>query len=212
MIRTLAGVHLVAGLLIVLAVQATSTRIQENRREALERAVFEVVPGAVTRVSFACEDDGLRRIATDERTGAYVVYAGYDADGELVGVALTAAAQGYADVIRVLYGYDPQRQIITGMTVLESKETPGLGDRIAKDPKFRANFQALDVQLNDNGDALLHPIKFVKPGNKKHPWQIDGISGATISSRAVAGMLDVSTRRYLVYLAAHKDQLTNDSD
>ena len=55
---------------------------------------------------------------------------------------LTAAAQGYADVVRVLYGYDPACACIVGMTVLESKETPGLGDKIDTDPDFLLNFKS----------------------------------------------------------------------
>ena len=46
---------------------------------------------------------------------------------------------GYQDVIRILlYGYSPEHQAIVGMRVLESRETPGLGDKIEKDPAFLA--------------------------------------------------------------------------
>ena len=64
------------------------------------------------------------------------LYAGYDADGNLAGVALEAAAQGYQDVIRVLYSYDPSCECIRGMEGLKMAETPGIGDNIAKDPFF----------------------------------------------------------------------------
>ncbi len=77
-----------------------------------------------------------------------VVYAGYDENDKLVGVAVEASGQGFADILRILYGYDPDKQKIVGFYVLESKETPGLGDKIEKDLNFLANFKALDVSLS----------------------------------------------------------------
>ena len=93
----------------------------------------------------------------------------------------------------MLYGYSPQREAVVGMQVLASKETPGLGDKIEKDPAFLANFRALDVALAADGQSLAHPVSVVKSGAKTSPWQIDGITGATISSKAIGNMLRHST-------------------
>jgi electron transport complex protein RnfG len=43
------------------------------------------------------------------------------------------------------------------------------------------------------GEAPLHSIESVKHGAKQHPWQVDGITGATISSVAIAAILRNST-------------------
>jgi electron transport complex protein RnfG len=40
----------------------------------------------------------------------------------------------------LLFGYDPEQQKIVGFYVLESKETPGIGDKIEKDP-FLSNMK-----------------------------------------------------------------------
>jgi electron transport complex protein RnfG len=104
---------------------------------------------------------------------------------------------GYQDVIRILYGYAPQQQAVVGMQVLASKETPGLGDRIEKDAGFRANFNALDVTLAADGVSMKHPVEAVKHGTKTAPWQIDGITGATISSNAVASILSRSSAQWI---------------
>ncbi|NIN78696.1 MAG: FMN-binding protein, partial [Planctomycetales bacterium] len=53
---------------------------------------------------------------------------------------------------------------IIGMKVLESKETPGLGDKIGKDPKFLANFDKLEARLAEDGTNLEHAFEVVKPG------------------------------------------------
>ncbi len=76
-------------------------------------------------------------------------------------------------------------------------ETPGLGDKIIKDPAFLANFQALDARLNERGDALANPIRTVKHGARRNPWEIDAISGATISSVAVGRAINASAAELL---------------
>ncbi len=209
MIRTLGGIAMLSGFLVVLVYQLTLPAIQENRRRAIERAVFLVVPGAVNRVDYKLNAEGLSRITeeSEDVPGAATVYAGYDTAGNLSGVALEAAAQGYQDVIKLLYGYDPTCQCITGIYVLKMTETPGLGDKIMKDPAFLANFKALDAQLNPDGSTLANPIVTVKHGTKTSAWQIDAISGATVSSKAVGKALNQSAQRLLPTLSRHLGQL-----
>lgn len=207
MLRTLGLVAALSGFLVVLAYQITLPMIEENKRIAIERALFKVVPGAVSRRDFLLNADGIVAVEGAGATAGTRVYAGYDSGGQLTGVALEAAAQGYQDVIRVLYGYDPACQCIRGIEVLKMAETPGIGDKIAKDPSFQANFDALDASLNATGDALAHPIVMVKHGSKTDLWQIDAISGATISSRAVARMLNDSAQKALPLINAHLDRL-----
>jgi electron transport complex protein RnfG len=111
---------------------------------------------------------------------------------------------GYADVIKVLYGYSFEKQAVVGLKVLESKETPGLGDKIQKDPGFRENFIQLDVGLAANGTELAHPIEVKAHGTKSSPWQIDAITGATISSNAIGDLLGKSTTRWMPLLAPRR--------
>ena len=207
MVRALGGVGILCSLLIVLTFQATLPVITRKKAEALERAIFKVLPGAVERTTFEIDDDGRLAAITGEVPGARLVYAGYDEGGAFVGVALEAAGQGFQDVIRLIYGYAPDREQVIGMEVLESKETPGLGDKILKDPDFLANFAALDAGLKDDGSGLIHAIVAVKKGKKEHPWQIDGITGATISSVAVADIIRASAERTLPALARQRDLL-----
>ncbi len=78
------------------------------------------------------------------------------------------------------------------MEVMQSTETPGLGDGIIKDELFLANFEALVVEPSIIG---------VKRGEKTEPFQVDTITGATISSNAVINILNTSMERWLPYLA-----------
>jgi electron transport complex protein RnfG len=192
MVLTMGGIGLFCGVLIVLTFQLTLPVITVNKARALERAIFEVLPAASSKATFKQVGDGLERLEGEDPI-ATKYYAGYDDDGKLVGVALEAAGQGFQDIVRILYGYSPECKCVIGMKVMESKETPGLGTKIETDPAFRANFEALDVKLAGDGETVANPITLVKPGKKTDLWQIEAITGATISSRAVTNILQKST-------------------
>ena len=192
MYRAMVGVGVLCGLLIVTVFQATLPIIERNKAEALQEAIFNVLPQATRSATFRLDDENGFSGATGKATGGRMIHAGYDDDGKLVGLAVEARGMGYQDVIALIYGYSPAEQAIIGIQVLESKETPGLGDKIATDPAFLANFERLDVSLGEDRTKLLHAIVPVKSGEKTEPWQIDGITGATISSVAVASILDES--------------------
>lgn len=208
MIRTLMGIAMLSGFLVVLTYQLTKPIIAENQRRAIEAAVFKVIPGAVSRKDFVVSGGKVEPVTADKPTEGVLVYAGYDAEGTLKGVAAKAAAQGYADLIHLLYGYDPGCECIRGIKVLKLAETPGLGDKIITDANFVANFEALDARLSSDGQALANEIITVKQGSKQNPWEIDAISGATISSKAVGKAINQSVKQLLPGLVPHLDKLT----
>jgi electron transport complex protein RnfG len=192
MYRSMVGVGVLCGLLIVGVFQWTRPVIARNRAEALQRAIFQVLPEARSSATFQLTAEERFERVDGETRGAPLVHAGYDAEQRLVGLALEAEGMGYQDVIHVLYGYSFAEDAIIGIRVLESRETPGLGDKIETDAAFLENFVRLDVSLRDDLLDILHPIEMVKHGTKEHPWQIDGITGATISSKAIANILNHS--------------------
>ena len=186
MLRTLGGLALISGCLLSIVYQATSARIAHNFEARVRNAVFQLLPGATQQKSFEFTAPGDAGTETP-----FTVYAGYDDAGKFVGVAMEASdPDGYGGEIRFLYGYLPDKQQVIGMTVLLCKETPGLGDKIKTDDAFTANFRELDVALNGDGSALATPLSFVKAGQGGGAGQIEGISGATISSKAVFRALD----------------------
>lgn len=180
LIVTLAITGLLSGLAIVSLYHLTLPRIQANQRAALERAVFEVLPGTqrVERLSW----DGKRLAPGVAGEGALEdsIFAGYDAKEALVGYAVPAAGAGFQDTLKLIYGLDPSGAQVLGMTVLESRETPGLGDKIYKDPNFIAEFRALAVE----------PVIELIKGHGEKANQVDAITGATISSRAVVRIIN----------------------
>jgi len=205
LIVSLGLIAMISGLFIVLAVQLTKEKIAHNKQVALEKAIFAVLPAATQSVKYRLDESGLVKLP-NEATDANV-YAGYDAGGDLAGLAMEGSARGYQDVVKVLYGYSLDREAIIGMTVLESTETPGLGDRANNDPEFHANFKNLDARLTEDGTAVANPIVTVKNGKKEQPWQIDGISGATVTSTAIGNGMRESTNRLLPLLHQYQSSL-----
>lgn len=197
MYRAMVGVGVMCGLLIVTVYQVTLPIIEQNKAEALEEAIFHVLPDAAKSTTFRLDSERGFEAFEGDGAGQALVYAGYDDGGELVGLAVEAQGMGYQDVIALIYGYSPREQAIIGIQVLESKETPGLGDKIATDADFLQNFESLDVSLAPDGSVLANPIVPVKRGEKTHPWEVDGITGATISSVAIANILDGSARHWI---------------
>lgn len=213
MIRSLGLVSAICGLIVVGSYEMTLPAAQANRRLAAERAVFKVLPAAKSITEYhLLPGRGFTAAAGAELPpGAFKVYAAYDGAGKLAGIAAEGAAKGYADTVRVMFGYDPVRQCIVGIGVVSMRETPGIGDKIITDKDFLANFQALDVKLNQELSALANEVKVVKHGTKTQAWQIDAISGATITSRAVGKGINDAAQILLPQLAPNLDKIRSAS-
>ena len=198
MYRAIVGIGALCALLIFTVYQTTADRIRQNQERFLAQAVAEVLPAANSTVAVAPDEDGGLDIATE--TLELPVFLGYDTDDALVGAVITAQGMGYQDNIRVLYSYSFDLDAIVGFKVLDSKETPGLGDRIETEAHFLANFERLDATLTSDGDALLHPIVTVKQGKKIQAWELDGITGASITCEAIGQILNDSANTWVPVL------------
>ncbi|MCB1880495.1 MAG: FMN-binding protein, partial [Gammaproteobacteria bacterium] len=177
-----------SGLIIVLAYESTLPTITAHKAMVMKEAVFKVLPG-VNRMQRLVYRNGMLAASEQVRKDDEVIFSGYDASGRLVGYAIAGAGPGFQDTIRLLYGYIPETREITGMEILESRETPGLGDKIYKDPAFVANFDSLSIDPE---------IRAVKKGKRSAANEIDAITGATISSKAVVRIINEANRLWLL--------------
>ncbi len=208
MLLSMVGIGVFCALLIVVSYEGTLERIEQSKAEALEQAIFRVIPGTTDIQAFQLDENQRFIPLSGEVKGSNIVFAGYDENNRLTGIAIEASGQGYADIIRILYGYNVENQTIIGFYVLESKETPGLGDKIQKDFAFLSNFESMDVSLSEDSTSLENPVTTVKQGTKQSPWEVDGITGATISSRAIGTILSESTARWMPLIQSHKHDFT----
>lgn len=209
MLLAMVGIGVISAFLIVMSFELTLPRVQRLKAEALEKAIFEVLPGTVRTQAFGIDTEGNLYELKEGDKPETALYAGYNKDEKLVGYAVEASGQGYADIISILYGYDPEAQKIIGFQVLESKETPGLGDKINKDEGFLNNFKGLDVSVSNDG-KLSNKVITVKHGEKQNPWEIDGITGATISSRAIGTIVGESTTKVVPVLYDQNKEKSNE--
>ena len=192
LVLTLAIAGLVSGMAIIGIYEATLPTITENKARELREAVFKVLPGVSQMQALVYRDGELIVVEAPDKDEP-VIYGGYDEQGDFVGYAMPAAGPGFQDTIGILYGYKPAEKIVVGMEVLESRETPGLGYKIYKDAVFVGGFSALSVEPE---------IVAVKKGTKSQPNEIDAITGATISSKAVVRIINETHAQWSAQLSA----------
>ena len=160
--------------------------IEQNKiNETLEK-VPELVLGGELAGKMAAQNQNLEivpqqvEVKKDTRTKFYSVYeARYQ--GERKGWVVKTKGQGYADTIELLLGLSSDLSTITGLFVLDQKETPGLGNKIITDA-WRGQF--IDAPADGN-------LVVVKTGSTK-PGEIDAVTGATISSKSVTALINTA--------------------
>lgn len=209
MLLALGLVAAICGLIIVVAYEGSLSSVKENRRVAMERAIHKVLPGAAKTVAYVALANGGIRPLTGADTPADGVpfHAAFDAAGQLMGIAAEGSAKGYAGNVRIMFGYSPPCHCVVGFSVVSMQETPGIGDKILKDANFLANFKALDVRLAADMKALANEVKTVKHGSKTQAWQVDAISGATVTSRAVGRAINDAAQVLLPRLLPQLQQI-----
>jgi len=184
LILTLAVAGGVAGALLVFVFLWSQPQIQAYDARVLQEAVVEVLRGPDHFESVFVHEGTLltadRLPQGVDTMGLDKVFLGYDQAGEPVGFALQAEGFGFQDIIRLIFGYNAATNQVIGMKVLRHLETPGLGDKIVKDLAFVGEFEGVEA-----------PIEGVKPDrNTGDADQVDMITGATISSKAVIRIIN----------------------
>jgi len=148
-----------------------SQRIADNKLAETMGQIPQLVPGAEEAASREDEVAGQR---------VYRAYAG----GEQIGWVIPCGGQGFADRIELLVGVDVAAEKITGLYVLEQKETPGLGNKIVEDG-WRSQFA---------GKTTMRGLAVTKAGAKTDS-EIDAVTGATISSESVCQIVNQSLEK-----------------
>ena len=90
---------------------------------------------------------------------------------------------------------------VKGITFYEHGETPGLGAEISKD-WFKSSFIGKEIFLNNK--LISVNVSRAGKADKKNIYEVDGISGATITGRGVETLLRRDLLRYEPYLRNNK--------
>jgi Na+-transporting NADH:ubiquinone oxidoreductase subunit C len=126
-------------------------------------------------------------------------------EGELQGIALPVAGKG---LWSTLFGYialGPDLDTVLGIQFYKHGETPGLGGEVEKE-WFTNNFVGKKIR---NVDGEIIGIKVLKGkvdySKEDAIHQVDGISGATVTSNGVTVFLKDDLKRYEPYLNKIKE-------
>lgn len=181
----LVAIALVAGLAIATVHELTRPMVEAHRGDLLGDAALAVLPGAVDYRVYARRADGT--LAAQRTTEGAEAFLGLDAAGKAVGVAIVGSGMGYQDTIRLVVGLDPIEGRLLGLRVVDQRETPGLGSLIVEDAGFVDGFSKVVLRFDGAGDLL--PLR-VRADARHDQGEIDAISGATVSVRAVARIVN----------------------
>ena len=163
MLLSLTLISLAASACLGFVYELTKKPIELSNLNKKLAAIKEVVPEFTNN-----PNDEMYRLPTGEGDSLDIYPA--KKDGVLVGYAVnTYTKKGFNGNISLIAGFKPDGTIIN-ITVLEQKETPGLGTKMVE-PEFKDQF-------NDKNPAEF-ALKVKKDGGP-----VDAITAATISSRA----------------------------
>ena len=147
-------------------------RIAENKK----RETYDVIP---MLISEADKTKTVELMVEGESGREVRVYRAVAADGTHKGWVVPAGGQGFGDRIELLIGLDARLSTITGLYVLDQKETPGLGNYITTEG-FRNQFSGKPT------DRSLVVVK----SDPKASYEIRALTGATISSESVSAIVN----------------------
>lgn len=102
--------------------------------------------------------------------------------GKVIDVAFETSATGFHGEIGVMMAVNPEIDKLDGIAITSQSETPGVGSRVADDPSFCAQFK--DKPLTAN---------FSLGG------EVQGLSGATVSSTGVSNAVKTGVETYKKY-------------
>ena len=197
---TLAAIAAICTTLVATTYHLTKDRIAANERAFLERKLAPVL-GSIAFEGSISESKRLIKAPHDlpGREDA-LVYRVYSDDRPVAALSAVTAPDGYAGPIRILLGIDVNG-VVTGLRVLEHRETPGLGDKI-EESKSDWVYQFAGKSL---GDPAVEDWSIRRDGG-----EFDQLSGASVTPRAVIN----AVRGTLLYFDANRDQVftIDDSD
>ena len=151
---------------------ATAEPIAASKKAKQEAAIKAVLP------EFASvEEDNVN----DQK-----IFRAYNANGEIVGIAIETAELGFGGDITTMVGFDTNG-VLFEYSLLQHAETPGLGSKLFDWFKVKSDIRGAGA------DKM--PLRVSKDGG-----EYDAITAATISSRAFLNSINKAYETYQIAL------------
>lgn len=190
---TLAMIAAICTTLVAATYRATAERIAANEKALLEQSLQPALAGVFY-------DSGISesRLVLPPPHGlpgndTALIYRVYAEDRPVAALFAVTARDGFSGPIRVLVGIDADGTL-TGLRILEHRETPGLGDKIES---TRSDW-VYQFEGRSIGDPAVAGWAIRGDGG-----EFDQLTGASVTPRAVIK----AVRDTLIYFAARRDEV-----
>ncbi len=190
---TLAAIAAICTLLVAATYRVTADRISANEQAWLERSLEPALSGVFfdgSVTEYKLELDPPHDLPGND---AAIIYRVFSESEPVAALFAVTARNGYAGPIRILVGVEVDGSI-SGVRIVEHRETPGLGDRIHQSRS--------DWVYQFDGRSLSDPVE------ARWLLEVDGgafdqITGASVTPRAIIKAI----RETLLYFDANREQL-----
>ena len=190
---TLAGMAAICTLLVAATFQLTAERIEANEQAWLERSLEPALSGVFFEGSVT--ESKLEIPPPHDLPGndTAIIYRVFAEDAPVAALLAVTARDGYAGPIRILVGVGIDG-MVTGVRIVEHRETPGLGDRIDQSRS--------DWVYQFDSRSLADPVEarwlLAVDGG-----EFDQLTGASVTPRAVIKAI----RDTLLFFDANRDEI-----
>lgn len=186
-------VCIISSLALALVNDLTKEKIEYQRELAESRAVEAALLSGDLQCDNRPSEDAIKISDWKDENGDPKKVCLGKLDGKIVGVAFTSIGEGYGGNIKIMMGVDRDSKVV-GIEILEHLETPGLGANIDND-SFKAQFGG--KYLKGSPESKLEVVKGGRPA-KEH-WEIQALTGATISPIGVASAVTRGLEKFEEY-------------
>jgi electron transport complex protein RnfG len=190
---TLAVIAAICTTLVAATYQITRERIVANDKALLEQALQPAL--ADVFYEGGVSESRLVMLPPHDLPGsdAALIYRVYAQDKPVAALLAVTARDGFSGVIRILVGVEFDGAI-TGVRILQHRETPGLGDKIESTRS--------DWIFQFDGRSMGNP-EVTGWAIRNDGGEFDQLTGASVTPRAVIGAI----RDTLLYFAEHRDEI-----
>lgn len=179
--------------LVAVTHRITKPRIEANAQAYLEESLQPVLEGVVYDGKLSESTIEIAPPHSLPGRGAVTIYRVFANDAPVAALFVVTARDGFTGPIKLLVGIDADG-VLTGVRVLEHRETPGLGDLIdAAKSDWIEQFRRRSLQDPLRDDWAI----------KRDGGEFDQLTGASITPRAIIKAIKAT----LLYFEEHREQV-----
>jgi len=173
----------------------------EQRFERIEMEVVDLATGEVNPdidpktfdQARAAKDPATSTVAPDNRANVKrlpdnaLVYKVLSEDGDIEGLILPIEGYGLWSTLYGFIALEDDLDTVLGITFYQHGETPGLGGEV-DNPRWKSRWVGRKA-FDENGVPIIEVIRGFAGPAQENPYEVDGLSGATLTSRGITNLL-----------------------